>query len=1377
MTVPIHIVNTFENHNLIEIPIIIRGEQINAILDSGAAISLMQESIADKLLLETESIEPLPLLFGDDSKGATNKKSVTQVSFEGIKNVMEIYIAPVLPCKLLLGLNFFRTFKLNLNFKRNSVEINSKDQFAEFCNIFDSANYDGSETKITLRSNSDILLAPSSETLVDLDDGHDMDGNIIIEMDESIKNKGGVFFCEALHTLEKGKCIVPLTNTNPYPVLINKGLKVAKNIDYNQKEADIFLVDDRKSQDSFHINEDLPPILRKQISDLLAEFKHVFAYSMDQLTQTNLYEHTIELIPGYKPFYFRPIRKSTYEENLEEKKLSEMKSANLIEPSVSPFGSRLLFIKKPGEKNEWRVVTDFRALNKITVRDVYLLPRTTTVLNELGGHKFYSTLDMFSGYFQIPLNPQSRPYTAFLTSNNLYQYKVLPMGCMNSGSAFSRLMALAFQQMKKDTITWYLDDIAVLGKSFEQHVENLRKVLSRLCEINLKLKPAKCFFALQKIKFLGYEIDESGIRPNMDKIKAILEMRLPRTGAETLSFLGCINFYRKHIQNFSIIAKPLYHLTKKDTKFEWTVECQTAFDHFKKVLTNPPILAIYDESLPIVLESDASKVGVGGIIAQVKDGKEVVIEYHSRCTNEHEKRYSATELELLGVIFIVSQARTYVFGRHFKIITDHSCLQYLQNLKSPFGRLARWYSYLAEFDFEVIHRSGKRNMNVDCLSRLPLDQTIPENQDTDLEERVIFFSQIPEKSAELILSTELIINSQTEDPFCSQIRNEMKNKTTGRSSTFFVKDGILMKRKIEREQVYELIVLPIGIKNQILRIFHDDSAHEMGLKTYLKMKSRFYHPHLFKIIDHYCRSCIKCQKRNPSTQLSTGSSDLMPTSHIPMEKISLDLMGPFPITSQNYRFILVVIDIATRFVIAKPIQNKTMGVVANCLLNEIFYTFGWPKVITSDRGKEFINSIFAELTNILRIDHSKTTSYHPNSNSIVERANRNVGIALAKRVNQHHDNWDNVLPAIIFGLNTSVHTITGHVPFTLMFNGRDISVATDMMFPSSNRNLDLHRKIIKELRESAERNVQVQQLKTMERRNQTLTDDQYKVGELCLVKKPLFQEGLSKKFMDRYTGPWEVMEVIKDGLFKLRLVEDRKKIQIVNLINLRRFVDREEFGELNKEELPAIGEAVETRTINKELTANDAEEIRIDFEKELPARDTEEILERNKMPAKEAEESNEDEEMNSANYNENEIELLTQITSNNHNLINLESDADEENDIVRGNRNGQSQSTEQNNDGTNVRNDNSTDSNESDEEQNSQNLDETLLLTESSNESSGDTSFETCASAHDEQLHETVSIETSDDNQMEEHEEQPVVPLRRSQRDRKPPSRFESAEF
>ena len=234
-----------------------------------------------------------------------------------------------------------------------------------------------------------------------------------------------------------------------------------------------------------------------------------------------------------------------------------------------------------------------------------------------------------------------------------------------------------------------------------------------------------------------------------------------------------------------------------------------------------------------------------------------------------------------------------------------------------------------------------------------------------------------------------------------------------------------------------------------------------------------------------------------------------------------------------------------------------MGEVATAVLNSVIFQVGPPKVLTSDRGKEFLNQLFQEVTHTLGIEHHKTTSYHPNSNSVVERANRNLGIAISKKVNKFHDNWDTYLPAITFGLNTCVHSITGKIPFELVYL-KPVTVVTDLMFPKGNKSLAQHRRIVIEIREEAQRRIQIQQLKSQERRNEKLIDDQLQVGDLCLVKRPMFKEGQAKKFVDRYHGPYKVIQVLKDGLFKVQLIENEKKEEVVNLINLRRYYQRNE---------------------------------------------------------------------------------------------------------------------------------------------------------------------------------------------------------------------------
>ena len=1042
---------------------------------------------------------------------------------------------------------------MNLDFCEKSVDITPNYSNIHINNIDVFSPPKIASNLIYFYSSDDYILKEESETIIQAEMHSVINGYALIETCPSLIDQKSVFFCDSLVTVQNGKIKIPIINVNIFPVFIPQGLQVATSINITSSDSysikQINAVTAQPITD-YQINNSLLLDQQTKITELLDTFKHLFAHSMKDLKQTNLITHSIELIPDSKPVYCHPFRRSAYEEEIIEQQISEMLDAKIIQHSTSPFSSPLMLIKKPN--GEWRVVNDFRKLNKITIRDVYLLPRPSTVLQELGGHSFFSQLDLFSGYFQIPLDSKSRHLTAFLTSTNLYEYRSLPQGCMNSASAFSRLMSLAFQPMKKDCITWYLDDIAVLGRTFDHHLENLQKVLKRLDEINLRLKPAKCFFGLTTITFLGFEIDGCGIKPNAKKIAPILKMPVPTNVKEVQSYLGMINFYRKHIYNHSIIAAPLYNLVRKDTPFKWDENCEAAFQHFKTILTSPPILGLYDENLPVTLEADACKIGIGGIISQKKDGKDVVIEFHSRQTNNTEKNYSATELELLGCCYIIAQARCYVFGKRFKLITDHSCLKYLSTLRSPFGKLARWYTYLSEYDFEVVHRPGKHHSNVDTLSRLPLPETIEDNRDTDLDINSIFLLSVDDQ----VLSKELFIEHQESDEFCNQKLKQLNNSDKGKTSPFLIKDGILMKQVRTFDTIKNLVVVPESLMDRLIKIYHDDSTHSMALNTFLKMRLRFYHPHLFRKINRYCQSCPKCQRRNPITTLTSGTSDLMPTSSIPFEIVSVDLMGDFPRTAEGNKYILVVIDIATRYLVTKAIKDKTMGSVTRALVDEIFFKFGPPSVITTDRGKEFLNSLLASVTKTLGIDHRKTTSYHPNSNSVVERANRNLGAALAKRVNGQHNDWDFYLPAITFGFNTCFHTVTKQIPFCLLYN-KPVKLATDNLFPPSNDSFKKQREIIFEIRKRAENRIKMEQLRVQEKRNEKLIDNILNPGDLCLIKRLLTATGHSKKFSDRYYGPFEVVKMLKDGLYQVKSKDGKEKLMNVNRTNLKRYFSRE----------------------------------------------------------------------------------------------------------------------------------------------------------------------------------------------------------------------------
>ena len=314
------------------------------------------------------------------------------------------------------------------------------------------------------------------------------------------------------------------------------------------------------------------------------------------------------------------------------------------------------------------------------------------------------------------------------THNTLHTHThtniILTPVCLHVASAFSLAVPTAWDGQTQ--LTWclvYIDDTVVIGRTFEQHLSNLGTVLSRLRQAGLKLQPAKCKLCQKEVRFLGHVISENGIATDPEKTAVIATWPVPESKKNIQQFLGLANYYRRFIKDFGTTAKPLQRLLEKNIAFEWTQQCQAAFDHLRKCLMTTPILAFPDHSRHFVLETDASDTGIGAILSQVQnDGGEVVIAYASRSLSRQEQRYCVTRRELLAVVEFIHHFRHYLLGVHFTLRTDHGSLVCIQNFKEPERQLARWLERLQEYTFTVVHRPGNQHKNADALSRVPCNQ-------------------------------------------------------------------------------------------------------------------------------------------------------------------------------------------------------------------------------------------------------------------------------------------------------------------------------------------------------------------------------------------------------------------------------------------------------------------------------------------------------------------------------------------------------------------------------------------------------------------------------------------------------------------------------
>lgn len=469
-----------------------------------------------------------------------------------------------------------------------------------------------------------------------------------------------------------------------------------------------------------HLNDEE----KANLLTLCKEYADIFYLDDEPLTFTNQIKHRIKTtdeIPVHSKTYRYPFIHRD-EVNSQIKKMLEQ---GIIRPSSSAWNAPIWIVPKKSDasgKIKWRLVVDFRKLNEKTINDKYPIPNITDILDKLGKCQYFSSLDLASGFFQVEMDSADIHKTGFSVAdgNGHFEFLRMPMGLKNSPSTFQRVMDNILRGLQNVICVVYLDDILVFSTSLQEHIVNLRKIFDRLRESNFKIQMDKSEFLKHETAYLGHIITPQGVKPNPDKISAILKYPIPKTTKQIKGFLGLLGYYRRFIPDFARITKPLTACLKKGAKINLTPDYIRCFEHCKTLLTNDPILQYPDMTKDFILTTDASNVALGAILSQGPIGSDRPVAYASRTLNDSEINYSTIEKELLAIVWATKYFRPYLFGRTFKVITDHKPLQWLLNLKEPNSRLTRWRLKLAEYDFTIVYKKGKNNTNADALSRIEI---------------------------------------------------------------------------------------------------------------------------------------------------------------------------------------------------------------------------------------------------------------------------------------------------------------------------------------------------------------------------------------------------------------------------------------------------------------------------------------------------------------------------------------------------------------------------------------------------------------------------------------------------------------------------------
>ncbi|GJQ86387.1 hypothetical protein Trydic_g8477, partial [Trypoxylus dichotomus] len=414
-----------------------------------------------------------------------------------------------------------------------------------------------------------------------------------------------------------------------------------------------------------------------------------------------------------------------------------MLKQNIITPSSSPWNSPVWIVPKKADasgRKKWRIVIDYRKLNEISVGDSYPLPNIIDILDQLGHSKYFTTIDLTSGFHQIPMDPEDASKTAFSVPTGHYQFQRMPFGLRNAPSTFQRLMNTVPAGIQNSRCFVYLDDIVVYGADLQTHNSRLKEVFDRLAMYNFKIQPDKCEFLRKEVMYLGHLITENGVKPDPSKVEAVQQYPQPKSQNDIRSFLGLAGYYRRFISDFSKIAQPLTKLLKKGQAFQWTSAQEEAFESLKSSITSEPLLIYPDFTQPFILSTDASNYAIGTILSQGKIDEDRLIAYTSRTLNKAEGNYSTIEKELLAIVWATKHFRPYLYGRKFLILSDHRPLKYLFSVKDPSSRLLRWRLAIEEYNYEIDYRARKKNQHADSLGRIQLESQVTQINQTSEED-------------------------------------------------------------------------------------------------------------------------------------------------------------------------------------------------------------------------------------------------------------------------------------------------------------------------------------------------------------------------------------------------------------------------------------------------------------------------------------------------------------------------------------------------------------------------------------------------------------------------------------------------------------------
>ena len=877
-------------------------------------------------------------------------------------------------------------------------------------------------------------------------------------------------------------------------------------VEIDPEESDPHIADADVNKNIPRMDQRVEKELQRKQKELCAKYIAAFSRTLNK-HPAKITPMTIKVTSDWRTIgnSLAPRLQST-ERNAEiRRQVADMLLQEVIAPAYVSYYSQVLLTPKkvPGQ---WRFCIDFRRLNLCTEYPFWPLPNIKTMLNRLGQQKpkYFAVVDLTKGYYQAPLDENSRDLTAFITIDGVFRWNRVPMGLKGAPAYFQRVMAtevLAEHMYKRCEI--YQDDLIVWGRTVEEYLHNLELILKRLIEVGITINPDKCQLGLNEVEYVGHVINEHGCKFSEEKLRSVLNVVLPRTPKELRSFLGLANYFRDHVRDHSTIVAPLTQLltrTQKGKPLEWNDTEKDAFVKIKTAVYECPALFWVDSQYPVHVYTDASDVGIGAYVCQRYGGKEYPIAIMSKTLSSTQKRWSTIEKECFAIYDGLKTFEYLLSDCKFTLHTDHANLVYIRD--SPDNKVIRWKMQIQPFDFELVHIKGTDNVVADFLSR---------NEASPVSD---YIQESPDKVCQYLaaLSMEEVIDEED----VHELNASWEQKQ------------IPADKRAIIQKCHNCTIGHHGVDNTIANIM---KLHE---------KWDYMRSHVKK----YISECDICQRHDirPNITVTKGYST---TGHAPFQCINMDIIGPLTDDTKGYKYILVLIDSFTRYVTAWPLKTNTGEEVANAILSHSQF-FGVPCEFKTDLGTEFVNETIQQFLQLLGAEHIMTIAYSKEENSIVERANREIGRWIKNSLSGNRwptNRWSEVLPFAVRTHNATRVISTGYTPSELVF-GLRVNLDRGILVPPEERS-DLHgdelkswvkfhqdvqdemihkvKRLLKIHQDEVEGQIRVSGKKFKDSDELELTE--FTEGDYVLVKYPRSRLGSTKpdKLLSEWRGPLQII--------------------------------------------------------------------------------------------------------------------------------------------------------------------------------------------------------------------------------------------------------------